>query len=289
MQGIPLDVLRYIAKTFLSDRDRLRLAQANRRCHAVARLDASPVVFDAILDVRDREGFRQSPNGYWHPLPLPSFDMNPQHLGMMAATDPWAFVKRWMTIPKEIKSLEFRQDCVDGFTLHTTAWNPDVVAALTVMLRCMHPDCNVLCARLLSTSAHQLLRRAVWYGRKDVLCFLLDKGNMDADVGEGAPLRLTIGTLGYEHTEDEVAEIVYELLERGADPLRNNLWGIRLCLQRNFYVVAALLSMYAAKRSEGRTKLLELVHDLYLTGHAEQAFLVKTSMEDAHDFFCLCV
>ena len=292
MQGIPLDVLRFLATNFLPDRDRLALAQTCRRCHRVAHLDAAPVILDTVLDVRGREGFARSNNGYWFSLPTPDdmdVDPDPQFLGIMAATDPWAFVQRWMALPLHVKTAQFRRACLDGLTLHTMTWDLAILASLKVMLQCPHPACAGLCSHLLCASTHQLLRRAVWYGRIDVLCALLDQGKIDADVGEGTPLRLALGTLGYEQTEDQVAKIVYELLKRGASPLRHNLWGIRLCLQRNFYVVAALLCLYAVKHSGGQPKLCALLQELYASGYVEQAYLVKASMEEAPDFFCFRV
>ena len=71
-------------------------------------------------------------------------------------------------------------------------------------------------------------------------------------------------------------------------PLRHNLWSIRLCLQRNFFVVAALLCMYSAHRDHAAaSKMHDLVHELYAQGSIEQAYLVKTAMNEAPAFFSL--
>jgi hypothetical protein len=207
-------------------------------------------------------------------------------LGVLAATDPYSFIREWVAVPVSRKDVEFKNTCVAATVTHTTAWHNDVKVAFQIILRCCHKECPRLCLQVIAANGYQLVRRAVWYGRDDVLCFLLDKGRIPADVSGGTALRLALGTLGYEHSEDRVAKMVYELLKRGADPLRHNLWGIRLCLQRNFFVVAALLCMYASKEGVLHQRMHDLVHELYTQGSLEQAFLVKTAMDEAPGFFC---
>ncbi len=281
---VPVDVLRLIAAVYLPCRDRLRLAQTSRRWLSVARIDASPVVLG--VDLREAPGFWRSPNGYVTCVPEAN-DGDPYRLGVLAATAPFAFIRQWVAVPMSRKDMGFKCDCLAATVTQTTAWHEDVKVAFHIVLTCRHVGCPGLCVRLLAANGYQLVRRAVWYGRDDVLCFLLDEGHIPADFNGGTALRLALGTLGYEHSEDRVAKLVYELLKRGADPLRHNLWGIRLCLQRNFFVVAALLCMYASKADAVHEGMLALVHELYTQGNLEHAFLVKTSMDEAPAFFCV--
>lgn len=287
VDDVPVDILRLIAAEYLPCRDRLRLAQTSRRWKLVAAIDGSPVILEVCL--RGVPGFSRTPNGYVTCVPCMN-DGDPCRLGVLAATDPYLFVRQWVAVPMVRKDAEFRHDCISATVAHTTAWHADIAIAFQIILTCRHKGCPRLCLRIIAANGYQLVRRAVWYGRDDVLCFLLDEGRIPADVSGGTALRLALGTLGYEHSEDRVAKIVYELLERGADPLRHNLWGIRLCLQRNFFVVAALLCVYASKGGEGgvvHERMLALVHELYTKGSLEQAFLVKTSMDEAPAFFCM--
>lgn len=283
---VPVDVLRLIAARFLADKDRLQLAQTCRRWRRIAAVDVSPVLLGFHFH-DSHPGFFTSPNGYATCIPEPN-DEDPYRLGVLATTDPFAFVRQWLAIPNQKKSAAYRSECVSAMVLQATAWHADVMASLKLLLTCRHRDCPCLCPRVLAANAYQLLRRAVWYGRDDIVCYLLDLGNIHPDVHGGSALRLALGTLGFEHSEDKVAHMVYELLRRGADPLRHNLWSIRLCLQRNFFVVAALLCMYSAHRDHAAaSKMHDLVHELYAQGSIEQAYLVKTAMNEAPAFFSL--
>lgn len=283
---VPVDILRLIAAEYLPCRDRLHLSQTCRRWNLVARIDVvSPVLL--VFLGKHIPGFTQSPNGYWT-CALESNDGDPVRLGVLAATDPYAFIKQWLAVPLSHKNTEYRHTCMTATVMNTpptTPWHADIIVAFRAILSCQHPHCFNLCHFVVTANAYQVLRRAVWYGREDVVCFLLDEGGVSADVNGGTALRLALGTLGYEHSEEKVARIVYELLDRGADPVRHNMWGIRLCLQRNFFVVAALLCIYAARLDAHPERMQNLIQELYTQGDLEQAFLVKTSLDEAPGFF----
>lgn len=283
MREVPLDILRLISRDFLTDFDRLRLAQTCHRWNVIAGVDVCPVVLSDFM--KSVTGLTRSPHGYLTCESEPN-DGDPRRLGSLGATDPSTFIKQWLFLPSFHKNAEFRHTCISAIVESTTSWPADIVLVLRICLACRHKECAGRCKRLVAANAYQLLRRAVWYGREDVVRFLLDDCKIAADVNGGTALRLALGTLGYEHSEDRVARIVYELLERGADPLRHNLWGIRLCLQRNFLVVAVLLCVYAAKRDVAHDRLRGLVHELYTQGNLEQAYLVKTALDEAPHFFC---
>lgn len=278
--NIPLDVVRYVCRSFLSDKDRLQMAQVNRSLNAVACLDTcNPVIFDKILDVRGQPGFHQTRNGYWELDVLhekQKHEKNPQKLGALAASDPWKFVKVWLSLQN--KTQDFRRQCVQNLCLQV--WDPEVLVSMKVLLSCSHEECGLMCHGILTSSSRQLLRRAVWYGRKEIVTYMLDEGGIDADVDDGTPLRLALSTIGYEHTEDEVADVVHELLLRGANPTLHGLWGIRLCLHLQYYVVGSLMCTYAMKWSHGQRLLEELWHELRQHGHDHHASLVKASMKN---------
>jgi hypothetical protein len=268
MDAFPLDVIRYMASAFLSDRHRLALAQVNRKARNACQLDVAPVVFDAILDVRHHEGFRQSRNGYWY-VPAgkrPDQPTHPQEMGCLAAAHPWAFVQAWLHIPREVKTSEFRRQCIQSLSLQE--WHADVVVAM-----------KILRAGNASRSDKQLLRRAVWYVRKDVVCYLMDYGNVPADGDNGAALVLALSTLGSDPSEMQVAALIHELLQRGANPTRHNLWGIRMCLQMNFHIVASLMCVYAMRWNEGRQLLSSFVQELEDRGDRDLAALVRSSAD----------
>ena len=282
------DVLRYVFGSFLPDKDRLAVAQVCHSWHALARLDACPVIFDKILNVQDQTGFCRTRNGYWELVDRvsPCF-RHPSELGMLAANDPWTFVRTWLSMMPSssswssstgIKSRDFRRQCVQSLCLQV--WGPDVLVSIKVMLSCCHDECGLLCRRLLKSGSHQLFRRAVWYGKKDIVIYMLDEGGVDADADSGTPLRLALSTLGYENSEDEVADVVHELLLRGANPARHGLWGIRLCLHLRFYVIGSLMCTYAMKWSYGRNMLELFLEELRENGHMHQASLVHASMQN---------
>lgn len=267
MDAFPPDVLRYMASTFLPDQHRLTLAQVNRKAREACRLDVAPVLFDTILDVRHHEGFRQSPNGYWYvPGKRPDQPAHPQELGCLAAAHPWTFVKAWVHIPREVKTSEFRKQCIQSLSLQE--WHADVVVAL-----------KVLRAGRVAGSDKQLLRRAVWYIRTDVVCYLMDQGNVPADGDNGAALVLALSALGTDSSEIQVAALIHELLKRGAVPTRHNLWGIRMCLQMNFHIVASLMCVYAMRWDEGRRLLSAFVQELEDRGDPDLAALVRSSAD----------
>jgi len=265
MDAFPLDVLRYMASAFLSDQSRLTLAQVNRKARDACRLDVAPVLFDTILNVRRRQGFQQSPHGYWYVSgKRPDHPAHPHELGCLAATHPWAFVKAWLHIPREVKTFEFRRQCIQSLSLH--AWHPDLVVAL-----------KVLRTGKATGFDKQLLRRAVWYVRTDVMCYLLDHGNIQADADNGAALVLALSRLGSDPTETKMAALIHELLRRGANPTRHNLWGIRMCLQINFHIVASLMCVYAMRCDEGHRLLSSFVQELEDRGDKDLAALVRSS------------
>lgn len=280
--NLPTDVVRYVCREFLCDKDRLQMAQVSRMSHVLAGLDVCrprPVIFDGILNVHGQPGFHKTRNGYWELVEfLPCTPTTPQELGALAASDPWYFVKVWLSMSRDVKTREFRRQCVHSFCLEV--WDPRVLVSMKLLLSCSHEDCGLLCHGMLTSSNRQLLRRAVWYGKRDIVSYMLDEGGIDADVDNGTPLRLALSTLGYEHTEDEVVDVVHELLLRGANPTLHGLWGIRLCLHLQYYVVGSLMCTYAMKWSHGQRLLEELWHDLRQHGHDHHASLVKASMKN---------
>lgn len=281
--NLPPDVVRFVCRSFLSDKDRLHMAQVNRSLHTLARLDTrGPVIFDRILDVRGQPGFRKTRNGYWELEPENLVEVNSVSavgaLAALAASDPWKFVKVWLRMSRNVKTREFRCQCV--YSLCLQVWDPQVLVSMKMLLSCSHEDCGLLCHGMLTSSSRQLLRRAVWYGKKDIVTYMLDEGGLDADVDDGTPLRLALSTLGYEHTEDEVVDVVHELLLRGANPTLHGLWGIRLCLHLQYYVVGSLMCTYAMKWSHGQRLLEELWHELRQDGRDHHASLVKASMKN---------
>lgn len=287
METLPVDVVRYMSAVFLSDMDRLNLAQVNHKCCAIACLDARAVVYDSLLNVNGQPGFHKTAHGYWSVSFLDTLvdvDLQPKKWGCLAATEPWTFVQRWLCLPKDLKSEEFRRQCVHDVSLQI--WHRDVLVSMKVLLTCNHDECGRLCSRLLSSTDKILLRRAVWYGKTDIVSCLLDEGCIDADADYGMALRLALSTLGYENTEENVAELVHELLKRGANPIRHGLWGIRLCLHLHFHIVGSLMCVYAMKWTRGQQLLSSFVQELETQGQTEQAYLVKISMKN---FMFLCV
>jgi hypothetical protein len=206
------------------------LAQVSRRLRGAAACDVPSFIPDSLLDVRNRSGFSRSSHGY-------SFVSggcveNQKNLGCLAATDPWAFVRTWMLLPASVKSPSFRRQCVQDLALQEMAWHPEVVVSLRLLL-----------PRSFRYRNRALEKRAVWYANLAALSFLLDRGEdaMHVDDENGALLRLALSTLGFEHPETTVVDVVRTLLDRGADPSRHDLWGIRLCLHMGFWELAALL------------------------------------------------
>ena len=270
MQALPIDVLRYLGSVFLTDTQRLTLALVNRSMHNACRRDVDAVVFDTLLDVRGREGFQQSRNGYWYvpvPVPPPPDKQHPPHpyeLGQLAATHPWEFARTWVRLPSSAKSFEFRRQCIRSLSLHV--WHAEVLVAVKVLKahRPRAPD-------------RQLFRRAVWYGCKEVVCFLMDDDKMPVDADDGAALSLALSTLGHDRSEAQVADLVQELLKRGANPTRHNLWGIRVCLQLDYHVVASLMCTYAMNWDGGHHLLSSLVEELEEDENQEHAALVRAS------------
>lgn len=303
MDSLPSDVGRYLASTFLRDRDRLRLACVSSRMHSIAARDQEGIVLDDILCVSGQEGFARSPHGYWHvtdppPPLLPSATMmtrddendgggggggdmiqgNADALGYVAAMDPWRFVKRWAWASSRSRgnTLQWKLRCLNSLCLHVGTWHPDVLSALTVLLHCEHGSCPRFCSRVLSGVDMQLMRQAIWHARRDVVQALLEKGCVAADMKHGAPLRLALSTVGYENGEAVMLPIVEELLRNRADPLRDRMWGIRLCFQRRYHALAALLCNYACRLPEGPAALTALACDLTI----DQAHVVLASLLD---------
>lgn len=275
MDDLPIDVLCHLASTFLGDRDRLALAQTHRSAWTAARRDTfpHPIVLDAVLDVRGQDGFRKSPHGYWYCLPVVAdwgVPTVPHHLGALASAKPWAFVRQWLCLSENLKTTTFRRQCVQSLSVQDT-WHADVLVALKILLTTSRQ-------RWGQNLHSQLLRRAVWYGRTDVVTYLMDQV-APTDHESTALLQLALGTLGYENTESQGAELVHELLKRGANPLVHNLWAIRMTLQLNFLVVASLMCVYALKWYDGQTLLSLFVHELLDCDRTEHAALVKSSMK----------
>lgn len=284
METLSVDVLRYLSTAYLSDMDRLHLAQVNHLCHNIASLDACPVMYDCLLNVEGQAGFYKTDHGYWSVSSRTLVDLQPKQWGCLAATDPWTFVRQWLCLPKALKSAEYRRECVHHVSLQI--WHREVLVSMKVLLTCNHAECGRLCSRLLASTDKILLRRAVWYGKTDIVSYFLDEGRLDADADYGMALRLALSTLGYENTEANVAELVHELLKRGANPTRHGLWGIRLCLHLRFDTVASLLCVYAMKWTRGQRLLNSFVQELETEGNRDQAYLVKASMQN---FMFLCV
>lgn len=253
MDALPPDVLRHIASTYLGDKDRLCFAQVCKKLKPIAELDVRSFLPDTVLDVRGIPGFQRSRNNYAYvPGYLGLEECGESNLGLMAAQDPWTFVRVWMRLSREIKTLEFRRQCVETLSLQSVAWHADVVVALRVLL-----------PKSVPIFSNALVKRAVWYAHLDAVAFLLDRGPMQADDENGALFRLALSTLGFEHSEAKVCGVVRELLRRGADPTRHDFWGIRLCLHMAFYDLTSLLCQHAVQwlGPADQIKLSRLVRD----------------------------
>lgn len=287
MQSLPSEVGRYLASTFLHDRDRLRLACVSRHMHSVASRDRDGIVWDHVLCVAGQQGFAKSPHGYWHvtdhhrPMPrspssLSENAADADALGYVAAADPWRFVKcwAWASSYPSPPSRQWKQRCLNSLCMHVDAWHPDVLSALTVVLHCEHPSCPRFCSRVLAAVDMQLMRQAIWHARLDVVKALLENGCVAADMKHGAPLRLALSSIGYENAEADMLPIVDELLRNFADPLRDRMWGIRLCFRRRLHEMAKLLCQYASKLPDGPAALTLLAHDLTV----DQADVVLRSL-----------
>lgn len=310
MDSLPSEVERYLASTFLQDRDRLRLACVSRRMHGVAARDRDGIVLDDILCVSGQDGFAKSPHGYWHvtnalpplsllpdivPTAAADDDNNDEDesgmrmraqaqasadaLGLVAAMNPWRFVKWWAGAASAFNfnhSWQLKQRCLNSLCMHVNAWHADVLSALTVLLHCEHRSCPRFCSVVLAAVDMQLMRQAIWHARCDVVQALLEHGCVAADIKNGAPLRLTLSTIGYENDEAVMVPIVKELLRHHADPLRDRLWGIRLCFRRRYHAIAELLCKHACRLPDGHSALTSLADDLPL----DQANVVLASLLD---------
>lgn len=264
MQSLPVELLRYVGSSFLSDRDRLALAQVNRTTRQACRRDVDHVILDDIVDVRGKIGFSKSPSGYWHaPEPLPGVKPHPLELGCLGATDPYAFLRAWLHISAYTKCNDFRRQCIQSMALHH--WHEEIMLTIKI-LRSRRPR----------APDRQLLRRALWYCRTEVACHLLDCG-MAVDASDGAALSLALSTLGHNRPEEQVAELVLQLLIRGANPTRHNFWGLRVSLHLNYHVVAGLLCAYSMKVTGGETKLVALVNEFENRDLAQHADLIRAS------------
>lgn len=290
MDRLSNDVLRYITSEFLTDRDRLSMACVNRQCHEVSHVDVTPPLFDEVLDASSQTGvlFDRSTNGYWgglaHAVPE---DVTPYQWGRLAAERPWVFLCEWMAFPLATKDVSFRRQCVESLIVQ--AWHKrDVLVSVKALLSCQHPGCPSpkACQQVLASTATQLLRQAVWVNQTDVVCYLLDVGKVPIDIDNGTALRLALSTLGLDFDEQQVATLVHELLRRGADPIQYQLWGIRMCLQMNFHVVASLLCVYAAGTYEGYVLLNNLVREFLEEegDHDADVALVRSTLR----FYIFC-
>jgi hypothetical protein len=282
MDTLPSEVVTHLARTFLCDQDRLSLASTSRHLRNVAGVDRPSVIFDHVLTVSDQEGFTRSRNGYWH-VTDPSLDsMDADRLGHLAATDPWRFVRQWASnteVGSPPRTVAFRRACLNSMCMQADRWHRDILSALRLLLHCGHRGCPSFCRRVLSATDTQILRQAIWYARLDIVAALLDHGNLDVDMNNGTPLRLALSTIGYENSEAAMLPTIEELLRRGADPVRDRLWGIRLSLQRRFYQVAGRLCAYAWRWPNGTTMLVSLACDL----DSEQAHVILMSLVDDDD------
>lgn len=281
------DVLRHLTRDYLTDRDRLSVACVNRFCHDVARVDVVPVLLDDVLGVvlHKDDIFARSKNGYWalsSPSAAPMLGDPPvrskteYEWGRLASEKPWGFVREWLVFPRERKTVAFRRLCVESMLVQS--WNKDVLVSVRILLSCAHESCPKGCQKVLASTAKALLRQAVWVGQTDVVCFLLDEGNVPVDIDNGTALRLALSTLGLDAPEQEVAELIHELLKRGADPLQHEMWGLRLCLQMDFHIVASLLVVYSMQSYEGYVLLNNLVRELLEEELEADAALVRSSM-----------
>lgn len=251
MDSLPTDVLTHVAIHLLCDQDRLALATCCRRTHAVACLDVPVYVYvpDTILDVRGQTGFDCSPHGYWHVFKSESESETttkhstaavcPCDLASMAATQPWTFVRTWMSMPHSVKTLAFRKACVQALALQSVEWHADALASLKILLS--HSDV---------TPSNVLVKRAVWNANLDALQFLLDRGVMKVDDENGALLRLALSTLERGHVEDKVVKVAKYLLLNGADPSRHDCWAIRMCVFLGFHDLARILCFHSGPQVE---------------------------------------
>jgi hypothetical protein len=135
---------------------------------------------------------------------------------------------------------------------------------------------KVLRSRRPRAPDRQLLRRAIWHCRTEVVCHLLD-GGMSVDASDGAALSLALSTLGHNRPEEQVADLVLELLMRGANPTRHNFWGLRVSLHLNYQVVAGLLCVYSMKVAGGERLLVDLVNEFENRDLSQHADIIRAS------------
>jgi hypothetical protein len=258
-------MIRYIG-SFLTDRERIRVSNTCGYLRTLTRVDCSPVIFDHIVQVRAKEGFARSINGYWYVADTQGpqeADLDADMLGYISALAPWHFVKRWAVIASH-QSVTFWQQCVNSLCMSVEEWHADVLVALEAMLHCDHPTCPRFCRKVLAATDGQLIRQAIWQGRLDVMTALFKHGHLCADMNEGGPLRLALSTIGYENSESEILPLIDTLLDHGADPTRDFLWGLRLCLQRRFLQVAHCLCCSISSWPDGDAMLTTFACDIPL-------------------------
>lgn len=264
MEFLPVELVRYVGSVFLREKDRLVLAQVNCIAREACGCDVDHILSDDI-DVCDKRGFQRSPNGYWHASdPPPGINPHPIELGYLAATAPYSFLRSWLHVPLCIKTRDFRRQCIESLSLHV--WHEEVLLSIKVLRshRPRSPD-------------KQLLRRALWYCRTEVVCHLLDGSNMSVDASDGAALSLALSTLGHDRPEGQVADLVLQLLIRGANPTRHNFWSLRVSLHLNYYVVAGLLCAYAMKVAGGESGLVALVNEYENRDLSQHADIIRAS------------
>jgi len=264
MEDLPVELARYLGSVFLCDKDRLMFAQVNCSAHKACGRDVDHVLMDDI-DVRGKHGFQRSPNGYWHAPELPvGVKFHPIELGYLGAIDPYTFLRSWLHVPSSIKTRDFRRQCMQSLSLH--GWHEEVLLSIQVLRshRPRSPD-------------KYLFRRAIWHCRTEVVCHLLDGSSMTVDANDGAALSLALSTLGHDRPEGQVADLVLQLLIRGANPMRHNFWGLRVSLHLNYHVVAGLLCVYAMKVAGGESGLVALVNEYENRDLSQHADIIRAS------------
>ena len=264
MELLPVDLIRYIGSGFLSDKDRLSLAQVNGTTRQACMRDVDHVFFDGMADVMNKTGFQKSLNGYWYaPAPPPGMRLHPQELGRLGAKDPYTFITAWLHIANYTKSNDFRRQCIQSMALEN--WHEEVLLTIKV-IRSRRPR----------APNKQLLLRAIWYCRTEVVCYLLDSG-MSVDANDGAALSLALSTLSHNRPEQQVADLVLEMLKRGANPTRHDFWGLRVSLRLNAQIVSGLLSVYSTRISGGESRLMDLVNEFESRDLVQYADLIRVS------------